>query len=234
MNRIWVITTCAALAVAVIAWAAEAGPGCGTGRCPRWNAAPGGPGMGPGSGQGMRKGRRGRGRGEAPPMACGPMQGRRGGRGDPGRKGSGGPGRGRRGPRMGHGLGFLGRCREQLGITDKQMETIRKTLAGSRDKMRAQGEKVHEARRGLAEAVMAGDEAKIRAAGAQLGKVLAEGGVLASKMQAEARKALTPEQNKKLDELRKKACAMRDRLRKAREGFRKVMEAPTAPTADKK
>lgn len=122
---------------------------------------------------------------------------------------------------------MLGMARE-LKLTDKQIEAIKAVFAGARDKMRAQREKTREARRALMDATRSGDEANIRAAAAKVGKLMGDAAVALASVRAEARKALTPEQVKHLDELCAERRTQMDKRRRAQDAWRKIMQEPKA------
>lgn len=133
---------------------------------------------------------------QAGPGMMGPGQGMRGGPGGPGgRGGPGGPG----GP-----MGILGPGLRALDLTEAQQKQVQAILDGQREEQQAIGEKLRTARQALGEAIAAEtfDEAAVRAKAAEVASIEADQAVLQAKTYAAVRALLTPEQVKKLNEMR--------------------------------
>ena len=117
-----------------------------------------------------------------------------------------------RGPHGGgFGLGFgpfgfrgMGLLAAALDLTDEQQTQIKGILSQHRDEFRAVAEQVRPKRDALQEAIVAGDEATIRARVTDLAQAGGDAAVLASKVHAEVMQVLTPEQQQKASELRER------------------------------
>lgn len=131
-------------------------------------------------------------------------------------RGSGTQGMGMRPGRGGRGMGMMMGMR-RLNLTDEQVEKMKAIRVGRKDEAAAIGKRLGEAHRALREAVEGQDEAKIRTTATEVGKVIADRAVMASKVRAEIRAVLTPEQ-------RKKADTLREARKKAAEVMRKALE----------
>jgi len=128
----------------------------------------------------------------------------------PGRFGMGMGMERRGGPAEPGALGMFGR----LDLTDEQKESIKKINEESKEKSKAAAEAVGEARKALQETVAKGEEAAIRKAAKNLGEVLGDQAVLRAKKMSSIKAVLTPEQLKKLEELKAK---MKEQGEKSRE-----------------
>jgi periplasmic protein CpxP/Spy len=116
--------------------------------------------------------------------------------------------------RMHRGFGGFGLALRQLDLTDAQREQVRSLFEQNRDEMRAAGEKLRTARRGLHDAASAGvvDEAAIRTAAEALATAEAEAAISRARVHAQVWQILTPEQQAKAKELRQQ----REQRRKER------------------
>lgn len=122
--------------------------------------------------------------------------------------GWGGPEMARGGPAMGVGRG-LG----QLGLTAEQREQVKAIRQAHQDEFKALADRGLPARRALADAIAAGDEAAIRKASADLASVQTDRALLAAKVHEEIFKILTPEQQQKAKELRETAQQRQEQRR---------------------
>jgi protein CpxP len=116
--------------------------------------------------------------------------------------------------RMHRGSGGFGLALRQLDLTDAQREQVQSIFQQNRDEMRAAGEKLRAARRGLHDAASAGtvDEAAIRTAAETLANAEAEAAISRARVHAQVWQILTPEQQAKAKELRQQ----REQRRKER------------------
>lgn len=121
----------------------------------------------------------------------------------------------------GHRFGMRGpggKLPEELGLTEEQKGQLKEAMGGRREEMKAAMESVFKARRAL-QGVVTSDSASeeaIQKAAADLSQAIANRAVLASKARAEMRKVLTPEQIKKLDELK---ASREDAMKERRQRF---------------
>jgi protein CpxP len=138
-----------------------------------------------------------------------------------------GGGRQRHFGRMHRGFGgFDGMALRQLDLTDAQREQIRSIFEQNRDEMRAAGEKLRTARRGLHDAAGAGtvanagtvDEAAIRTAAESLANAEAEAAINRARVHAQVWQLLTPEQQAKAKELRQQREQRRSERQKGEAG----------------
>ena len=108
------------------------------------------------------------------------------------------------GPGMGGPLGRLGFALRQLELTDAQREQVRTIMQGHQAEMKALGERLRTAHKGVDAAVTASpfDEGAIREASAGLASVIADGAVLRAKVRSEVWDVLTPEQRTKAEQLK--------------------------------
>jgi Spy/CpxP family protein refolding chaperone len=95
--------------------------------------------------------------------------------------------------------GNIGRflvMRSELGITGEQRTKIASGIRAHRDELKPLAKTILEKRRALREAVLAEsrNEEEIRRSAKDLGKALADASVVASRIVADARKNLTPDQ----------------------------------------
>ena len=114
-----------------------------------------------------------------------------------------GPGRGMghmRGPGMGP-MGNLGIPLRQLNLTDEQRQQVRTIVSGHQADFKALADRAIPAHQALRAAIAGGDEATIRQRSADLGAVQADRAVLEARVRAEILKVLTPEQQKKAQDL---------------------------------
>ncbi|HEX2445008.1 MAG TPA: Spy/CpxP family protein refolding chaperone [Vicinamibacterales bacterium] len=116
--------------------------------------------------------------------------------------------------------GFDGLALRQLDLTDAQREQVRSIFEQNRDEMRAAGEKLRTARRGLYDATSAGtvDEAAIRTAAEALANAEAEAAINRARVHAQVWQILTPEQQAKAKELRQQREARRKERRQGQKG----------------
>ncbi len=129
--------------------------------------------------------------------------------------------------RFGMGMERLGRACEpgmqgmlgELELTDEQKESVKQINKAAKERNKTAAEAVGEARKVLREAVVKGDETAVRKAATNLGKVLGDQAVLKVQTTASIKAVLTPEQLKKLEELK---TTMKERAGK----FREKMDSP--------
>jgi len=155
---------------------------------------------------------------DGPPMRQGP-----GGQGM--RPMPGGPGMGQ-GP--GGADGVMGAIMQKLDLTEEQREKIETIRDDNHAKTSAARRAVEKARRALEEAIAANaDEAALHKAATTLGNALGDEAVLKVKTIKEIKAVLTPEQLKKLDELK---AEMKSRpMRPLRDGQGGQRHRPQAP-----
>ena len=111
------------------------------------------------------------------------------------------------GPGMGQGPGgpdgMMGVIMQKLDLTDEQREKIETIIDENHAKASAARRAVEKARRGLEEAAASdANEAAIRKAATALGNALGDEAVLKARTMKEIKAVLTPEQIKKLDEIK--------------------------------
>ena len=107
-------------------------------------------------------------------------------------------------PGIGGGPGVCGvplRILRQLDLTDEQVEAIQKVQEANKEKAEASRKAITEATKALHEATVKGDEAGIREASTNLGKVIGNGAALRASTMASVKEVLTDEQRKELEEL---------------------------------
>lgn len=119
-----------------------------------------------------------------------------------------GAGMGEQGPLARLMTGQLGKMltlRSELNITAEQREKIQAIVKSHKAEIAAVAQPIVEKRRALREAVSVKnpDEKAIRAASDELGKAIGNAAVLGSKVKAEVRAVLTPEQMQKIESFRK-------------------------------
>jgi len=135
------------------------------------------------------------------PVIAGPM----GGYGHKAGRMYGGPDKAFGGPRRGGGyiIGMVLKMKEELGLSDSQVEQL-KTLKGEvKEQMKAGQDAVKAKREALQEAVKAGaEESAIRAVAAELGTVLGDQAALRVSTKAKIDGILTEDQQSKLKELK--------------------------------
>jgi Spy/CpxP family protein refolding chaperone len=103
--------------------------------------------------------------------------------------------------------GNIGRflvLRSELGITADQKKKIIGIVKSRRDEIRPVVNSVLEKRRALRDAVLnkPGDETAIRGAANEMGKAIGDAAVLASKVVAQVKPALTPQQIERIEKFR--------------------------------
>ncbi len=104
-------------------------------------------------------------------------------------------------------MGNIGRflvLRSELGLTNDQRKRIAGIVKNHRDEIRPVAKALLEKRRALKEAVInkPGDEAAIRTAATDLGKTIGDASVLASKVVAQVKPVLTPQQVERIENFR--------------------------------
>jgi len=107
-------------------------------------------------------------------------------------------------PGIGGGPGVCGvplRILRQLDLTDEQVEAIQKVFEANKEKAEDSRKAIAEATKALHEAAVKGDEAGIREAATNLGKVIGNGAVLRASTMNSVKEVLTDEQRKELEEL---------------------------------
>ena len=132
--------------------------------------------------------------------------------------GLGGPRQGRSpGPgMMMRGVGPMGMIRMGLGqldLSDEQKQQVKTILGNHKGDFQALRDRGLPARRALADAIAGGDEAAIRQHSADLSAVQTDTALLAARVRGEVFKILTPEQQQKAQELRKKFESRMDQRR---------------------
>ncbi len=113
------------------------------------------------------------------------------------------------GPRMESGsiVGMILKMKEELGLSDSQVELLKALKGEVKEQMKAGQDAVKAKREALQEAVKSGaEESVIRAAAAELGKALGDQAVLKVSTKAKIDGILTEDQKSKLKEL-KGQCA---------------------------
>lgn len=103
--------------------------------------------------------------------------------------------------------GNLGRflvMASELNVTQQQKQQIRATVKRHREEIKPAAQAVLAKRQALREAVLTkpGDEQAIRQAATELGKVIGDAALVASKVVAEARGALKPDQLERIRQFR--------------------------------
>jgi Spy/CpxP family protein refolding chaperone len=94
-------------------------------------------------------------------------------------------------------IGRLMVLRSELNVTAEQKQQIREVLKSHRAEILATVKTVHEKRTALRDAVLAGkDESEVRAAANELGQVIADTAVKATKLRNQVAPILTEEQRK--------------------------------------
>jgi Spy/CpxP family protein refolding chaperone len=109
----------------------------------------------------------------------------------------------------------------RLGLSTEQRQQVKTILGNHSAEFQAIQDRAVPARRALADAIAAGDEAAIRQRSADLSTVQTDTALLAARVHGEIFKILTPEQQQKAQELRKQFESRMDqrRGRGARRGF---------------
>ena len=152
----------------------------------------------------------------------------------PGRR-MGAPGRGMQGPGGARGpMGFVGAGLRELNLTDAQREKVRTILNNQRTAVRDVMDNLMDARRALHDAVASEkfDEAAVRAKAAAIGKIEGDLAVMHAKVRTEVLSVLTPEQQKKAQDLKtqreQRLKERRDRLEKRLERMKRETGGPEA------
>ncbi|HTY23789.1 MAG TPA: Spy/CpxP family protein refolding chaperone [Desulfomonilaceae bacterium] len=104
-------------------------------------------------------------------------------------------------------MGNIGRflvLRSELGLTNDQRKKIAGIVKSHRDEIRPVAKALLEKRRAVREAVInkPGDEAAIRTAATDLGQAIGDASVLASKVGAQVKPVLTPQQVERIENFR--------------------------------
>jgi Spy/CpxP family protein refolding chaperone len=131
--------------------------------------------------------------------------------------GQGGGGRMRQG--MMHEGGAMAMVRmnlAQLGLSDEQKQQVKTIFGNHQGDFQALRQRALPARRALADAVAAGDEATIRQKSGDLAAVQTDTALLAARVRAEIFKILTPEQQQKAQDLMKQRQSRMDQRRGGR------------------
>jgi periplasmic protein CpxP/Spy len=110
-------------------------------------------------------------------------------------------------------LGMIRMGLGQLNLTDEQKQQVKTIIGNHQGDFQALRERSVPARRALADAVASGDEAAIRQRSSELSTVQTDTALLASRVRAEIFKVLTPEQQQKAQDLRKKFETRMDQRR---------------------
>jgi Spy/CpxP family protein refolding chaperone len=111
--------------------------------------------------------------------------------------------RGGAGRKAGCVVGMVLKLKEELGLSDSQVEQLEALKSEAKEQMKAGQEAVKAKREALQEAVKAGaDESAISAAGDELGKALGDQAVLRLSIKAKIDGILTEDQQSKLKELK--------------------------------
>jgi Spy/CpxP family protein refolding chaperone len=108
-------------------------------------------------------------------------------------------------------IGRLLVLRSELNVTSEQRAKIRSAVKSHRDEIRPVAASIVQKKRALREAVLTKNEEAIRSASADLGKSIGDASVVASKVVADVRKVLTPEQIEKIQKFRADADGAADR-----------------------
>lgn len=114
----------------------------------------------------------------------------------------------RGGPGMGGDL-LLGRMSEQLNLTEEQKAQIQTIQEENRPQMQEARQALQKANQTLQEAIENGTDDQIVAAGKALGEAYGKQGVVRAQAARKVKAILTPEQVKKMEELR---TQMRERM----------------------
>lgn len=104
----------------------------------------------------------------------------------------------------------------QLGLSDEQKQQVKTIFGNHQGDFQALRQRALPARRALADAVAAGDEATIRQKSGDLAAVQTDTALLAAKVRAEIFKILTPEQQQKAQDLTKQRQSRMDQHRGGR------------------
>ncbi len=101
-------------------------------------------------------------------------------------------------------IGRLLVLRSEIGITDEQKSKVRAVVKNHRSEIVPVAKAVHEKRKALRDLVLdkPNDQPAIRTAANELGKAIADASVVASRVVTDARKVLTPEQDKQIRSFR--------------------------------
>lgn len=104
-------------------------------------------------------------------------------------------------------FGRLLALRSELDLTSEQRERIRAIVKSHRQEIVAALRPVVDKRQALRDATLAenANEAAIRAAADELGKAIGDAAVVGSKIKAEVRQVMTPEQREKINKFRQQS-----------------------------
>lgn len=104
-------------------------------------------------------------------------------------------------------FGRLLALRSELDLTSEQRERIRAIVKSHRQEIVASLQPVVDKRQALRDATLAenANEAAIRAAADELGKAIGDAAVVGSKIKAEVRQVMTPEQREKINKFRQQS-----------------------------
>lgn len=111
-------------------------------------------------------------------------------------------------------FGRLLALRSELDATAEQRDKIRAILKSHKAEIASALRPVAEKRRALREATLAenANEATIRAAADELGKAIGDAAVVGSKIKAEVREVLTPEQRERVTQFRRQSESAVDKF----------------------
>ncbi|MGD9632702.1 MAG: Spy/CpxP family protein refolding chaperone [Pirellulales bacterium] len=111
-------------------------------------------------------------------------------------------------------LGRLLTLRSELDVTAEQRDKIRGIVRSHKAELVSALRPIAEKRRALRDATLAenANDAAIRAAANELGKTIGDAAVVGSKIKAEVRTVLTPEQREKVDQFRQQSESAVDKF----------------------
>ena len=113
-------------------------------------------------------------------------------------------------------VGTLERAIRQLELTADQKQKITGILQGKEEALATARKAYADAGKALDEASSSGDDAAIRAAAVKVGNTLADLQILRKKVVKEIKAVLTPDQLKKLEQLKEQARESLQRMREVR------------------
>ena len=162
----------------------------------------------------------------APPVQCG--QGL--GMGSGGRPMQMGLGHGRMGPRGPHGSSMMCKMKEELGLTDEQVEQIKESRTANAEQIKAVMEVIKQKKEALNEAVKAGAaENAIRAAADELGNALGNKAVLDAAKTTGMKQILTAEQYEKSQAIHEEMQSKKEQKKQARPRTSKTRRSQKRP-----